>query len=527
MAAAGKGVSKAEGVPRPRAKWRRLLWGILIAAGVFLVALQILILRAGSILRGRVVETLSARFESNVQLDGLQVLIGPELNITGWGLRIYPPDSVMAAGAKAPLISIERFDFRASVLGLMFKPMHVRTVSLRKLSINIPPRSMRNQDGRKQRRFGKIKIHVDNILCDDSSLTLGTSNPDKDPKVFLLKHIVLHDFGPGQAWPYDAVLTNPVPRGEIHAVGSFGPWTTEDPGDSNVNGRYVFDHADMNTITGLGGILHSTGHFDGQLDRIAVQGTTEVPDFSLDTANHPVALKTTFSATVDGTSGDTYLNQIDATLDDTHFTARGAVVNVKGQGHKIDVDVDVPEGQIQDFLRLSVKTQPPTMSGLLTMKARLHIRPGKESVTKKINMEGAFHLVQIHFADPTVEDKIDMMSQRAQGNPQKSKPGAPDVFSTITGSFAMRNGAMRFRQLNYSLPGADVLLTGNYILDGRRFDFTGKLDTKAKVSQMVASKWKSYLLKPFDFIFDKNGHGAEIPIRIHGSNGKVHFGPHF
>ena len=64
---------------------------------------------------------------------------------------------------------------------------------------------------------------------------------------------------------------------------------------------------------------------------------------------------------------------------------------MKGKGHTIDLDVDVPAGRIQDFLQLAVKTQPVVMTGVLTMKTKLHIRPGKESVTQKLGLEGGLH----------------------------------------------------------------------------------------------------------------------------------------
>ena len=38
------------------------------------------------------------------------------------------------------------------------------------------------------------------------------------------------------------------------------------------------------------------------------------------------------------------------------------MINIKGQGHPIDLDVDVPDCQLQDFLALAVKTEPPVMS---------------------------------------------------------------------------------------------------------------------------------------------------------------------
>ena len=508
-----------------RKAWRWAIPAALIAVAIPVAVIQFAIAHAEPILKGRVVETLKSRFGSDVQLDTLHVSIVHGVDVTGGGLRIFPEKETMAAGDRDPLIAIGQFNFHATVMGLIFKPTHVGTVHVRGLAIHVPPPARRNASSR--RRIGKVKFRVDEIVCDDSELVIGTDKPDKDPRVFQLKHIVLHDLGPGQAWPFDALLTNPVPQGEIHAVGTFGPWNTEDPGNSNVTGKYAFEHADMNTIKGLGGTLHSTGSFDGQLDRIAVRGRTEVPDFSLDTANHPMPLTTDFQAVVDGTSGDTYLEQIDAELSGTHFICKGAVVNEKGKGHHITVTVDVSEGRIEDFLELAVKAQPAPMSGRLTLHSTLDISPGPQSVTKKLALKGGFSLQQIHFTNPEIEDKVDILSLRAQGKIDNLKPGAPDVQSRMVSDFTMQKGELNFSRLDYSLPGGDVQLIGTYRIDGRVCNFTGKVKTSAEVSEMVASKWKRILLKPLDPIFRKKGWGTVIPVKVSGSNGKVHFGYHF
>jgi len=507
---------------RSRKFWRWIGFAAVLTVVVLLVVAQILIKRAEPILKGRVVETLSTRFGSKVELNDLQVAHG--LAVEGHGLRIFPPDDVIKAGATQPIIAIQKFDFRASIVGLFLRPMHVGTVYVQGLAIQIPPREMRQQANSGARHFGKIKIVVDKIVCEDSQLVIGTAKPNKDPKVFVLKQIEMHDVGPNSPWPYEAVLTNAIPTGEIRAKGSFGPWDTEDPGNSQVNGKYVFDHADLNTIKGISGILHSVGSFNGQLDRIAVQGTTDVPNFSLDTANHDVPLVTSFSAIVDGTSGDTYLQPVQAKLGASDFTCRGAIINVKGKGHIIDLDVNVPAGKIEDFLQLAVKTQPAIMSGILGTKTKLHIRPGKESVSQKMTLQGNFTLQQIHFTNADVQDKVDILSLRAQGSPEEAKPGAEDVTSRMTGKFAMGQRKLNFSELDYTLPGANVRLNGLYSLDGNQFDFTGKVRTNAKLSQMVASKWKSLLLKPVDPFFHKHGAGAEIPIKITGTKSAPKFG---
>ncbi len=485
---------------------------------------EVMVRRAAPILKGRVIETLSTRFNSKVELDGFDVSLVKGLEVSGSGLRIFPEDEVVAAGATEPLIALGHFSFHADWTGLFAKPMHVGTVHVTGMAIHIPPREMRAQAPKGQRHIGQIKIVVDQIVCDDSQLVIGTLKPNKEPQDFELSHIVLRDVGPTKPWDYDATLVNSTPKGDIHAKGTFGPWNQESPGDSTVTGHYTFDHADLNTIKGIAGILSSVGDFTGQLDNIVVDGTTETPDFSLDTANHAMPLHTKFHAIVDGTSGDTYLQPVDARLGESDFSCSGAVINVKGKGHIIDLDVTVPNGRIQDFLQLAVKTTPVVMTGRLTMKTKLHIPPGKESVTRKIGLKGGFTLRQIHFTNPEVQDKVDMLSLRAQGDPKDAKPGAEDVHSQMVGQFVKGGGKLRFSKLDYTLPGATVALTGEYSLDGERFEFDGKIRTDAKVSQMVASKWKSILLKPVDPFFKKNGAGAEIPVKISGTKSAPKFG---
>ena len=158
------------------------------------------------------------------------------------------------------------------------------------------------------------------------------------------------------------------------------------------------------------------------------------------------------------------------------------------------------------------------------MKAKLHIPPGKESVTKKIGLKGRFTLRQIHFTNPEVQDKVDMLSLRAQGDPKDAKPGAEDVHSQMVGQFVMGERQVEFQQTGLHAAGCGGFVDGEYSLDGDTFEFDGKIKTDAKVSQMVASKWKSLLLKPVDPFFKKDGAGAEIPVKISGTRSSPKFG---
>jgi hypothetical protein len=518
--------SFSSGTPNNRRDvWTWVGISLLIIVVAVVIVGKVMVHRAGSRLQARITETLSTQFNSRVELGSLDVSVLRGLEVSGKRLTIYPPDSEVAAGASQPLIAIEHFSFHSGLIGLFMKPMHVRAVQVSSLQINIPPHEMRRQVPEKTKKDeGKFQIVVDEIICDKSQLIIGTSNPDKDPKDFDLRRIELHNVGQNVPWKYEATLTNAVPRGDIHSTGTFGPWQTDSPGDSSVTGHYTFDRADLHTIKGIGGILSSVGDFTGQLNKIVVDGTTETPNFSLDIANHPMPLNTQFHAIVDGISGDTYLQPVNAKLLNSSFTARGAVVNIRGQGHRIDLDVDVAHAPLQSFLDLAVKTEPAIMSGSISMKTKLQLRPGEESVSQRLRLNGNMTLGRIHFSNPKVQDKVDMLSLRAQGKPKEAKPGAKDVNSQMKGKFQLQEGVLRFSDLAYILPGARVNLEGIYSLDGEQFDFHGEVLTEASLSQMVASPWASLLLKAVSPFFKKKGGGAEVPVSISGTKAEPKFG---
>lgn len=512
---------------------RKRIWLRWLGAAALLVAIAMAIVtevamhRAIPILKGRIVETLGARFNGKVELDRLDVSVVKGLAVSGGGLRIFAPDDIVAAGATNPIIAVDSFSFHARVHDLFVKPIHIGVVHIDGLEVHIPPRQARQAGVSTHRRPGKIEIHVDHFLCEHSGLYIDNGNPEKDPKHFVLDRIELWDIGADAPWRYDATLVNAIPRGDIHASGNFGPWVPESPGDALLTGHYTFDHADLGTIKGIGGTLSSVGDFSGQLNHIDIAGTTQTPDFSLDSANQPMPLATSFRAIVDGTTGDTYLTQVNAKLRQTSITCTGSVVNIRGKGHLIDLDVQIPDGGLQDLLALAIKTRPVYLTAAIATRGRVHIRPGPESVTRKLTASGVFSLQRLHFTNPRVQDKVDGLSLRAQGRPAEARAGAPDVASQMTGTFDLRDGKIIFNKLDYSLPGAGVQLTGIYSLNGEQFDFHGKVRTQAEVSQMVSTWWKQLLLKPVDRFFRKDGAGTEVPIRISGTNNEPKFGLDF
>ncbi|HLI75847.1 MAG TPA: hypothetical protein VKV02_02795 [Acidobacteriaceae bacterium] len=529
-----------------RRRWFKIVASLAVLACAALVFVgEYLIHNAEPILRKRIIETLSERFDAPVELDQVEISLLKGIEVDGYGLRI-PFGAGVANTPAYPMIGVQHFAFRTSWKGLMHEPTNVAGVQVDGMEVHIPPPAERKvilgtreglkpADPNNPKIQPKIAIVVQELHCREVKLYVESGKPNKDPLGFDIAALDMRNVGRGQAMFYDAQLTNPKPVGQIHAAGHFGPWggisnaggDVSDPGQTPVDGDYTFGHADLNSIRGLGGILSSTGHFSGVLDRIAIDGKTDTPDFSLDMSNRPVPLHTDFHAIVDGTSGDTYLEPVRAVLAASAFTTTGKVVKVRGKGHDIQLDVVIPEGRMQDFLRLAVRTTPPLMNGVLSMKAKLHIPPGPERVAAKISMAGSFHIDRVVFNNARMQDRLDGLSVRAQGHPgevkEVSEDRRPEAHSELTANFTLGRGVMSVSEVHYAVPGALVLLNGVYSMDGRLFEFKGHVRTEATASQMVGG-WKGWLLKPVDRFLKKDGAGVELPIEISGTEGDVHFG---
>jgi hypothetical protein len=499
---------------------------LLVGAGV---AVRMVIARAEPILRTRVIETLSNRFKSKVELAGLHVSVVNGIAVSGNGLKIFgtTDPNPYEPGVQA-LIGVQEFRFRTSLLDLFRSPMHVETVYVRGLELNIPPKGDRREMTNMGPKTGKMTVFVDRFVCEDTRLLINTSKPGKPPLEFAIGHLRMKDVGPGQPMQFDATLVNPKPVGDIQSTGLFGPWQQDSPRDTPVQGDYSFTNADLSTIKGIGGMLSSTGQYSGTLGNIVVHGKTDTPDFRIASSGHAVPLHTEFHAVVDGTSGDTYLQPVNATFLHTSFTANGSVVRMsEPKGHDIELDVVLDHAQIEDLLQLGVRTSPPIMNGPVEMKTRLSLAPGDATVADRLKLAGSFHVLRAHFTNQKVQGKLDSLSLRSQGKPKEAQEhAAEDVPVDLRGVFALKDGVLSFSQLHFLIPGTHVDMTGDYSLDGQTFDFRGTARLDAKVSQMTTG-WKSILLKPVDPFFSKHGAGTEVPIRITGTESEPHFGLDF
>src|SRR5208283_2547134 len=518
---------------KPAGHWR-WIGGIALLLIVAITILCIVVYRAEPMLRAAVIETLSTRFKNKVELDAFHVSPLKGLQVSGAGLRIFgetDPNNYepgVQPIVNQPIIKVAEFRFHMGIRDLFRSPMHVDTVYVKGLQLNLPPREHRSEMNNIAPKGGKIQIIVDRLVCDNAQLIVNTLRPGKLPLEFDIENLKMTRIGPDSPLHFDATLTNPKPVGQILSSGSFGPWQPDSPRDTPVSGTYSFDHADLGTITGLGGILSSTGKYAGVLDKIVVDGATDTPDFRVATSGRAVPLHTDFHAIVDGTSGDTYLQPVKARILTSWLTANGSVVRTPDpQGHHVELNVVIEKGKIEDLLKLAIHTDPPIMTGIVRLKTKFDLPPGEPDVANRLKLAGNFEVSGAQFTNDKIQGKIDALSRRSQGKLKLAQDNIPgNVRSGLTGTFVLDNGLISFSQLEFMVPGTRVNLTGTYSLDGKQFDFHGNVRMDAKLSQMVTG-WKSILLKPADPFFSKNGVGTEIPVKITGTESEPHFGADF
>ena len=525
----------SEAIGRRVPRW---VWGmgtaILIVAVVVLAVVAYIVHNAEPILRRRMIATLEDRFHSPVELDVLHISVLQGLQVSGSGLRILSlaGDAGTRPANAAPMVSVEHFEFRTGVHNLFEPTMRVRLVRVQGMQLHVPPNGERGPLFRKKeaKQAGQPKpkktLGVDEIDCSDIALIIDTDKPGKQPLVFDIRDVTLHDVGGTKPWQFDARLVNPKPVGDIHSTGQFGPWHEDEPRDTPVDGTYSFTNADLDPIKGIAGTLSSIGNYSGTLGEIGIKGTTETPNFSLDVSEHPVDLHTEFDATVDGTTGDTVLNSVRATLLHTVLHVSGRVIRAEtGPGHHIDISVATDHARIEDILTLGAKTSPPLMHGGLTLRSHLSIPPGHVSVSKKMRLLGTFAILGATFSNAKWQETVDNLSQRAQGHPhgKNDTTAAPVVTSAMGGNFVLTNAVVDMPKLKYELPGAKVDLSGKYSLNGDTFNFAGTVRTDATASAMLTG-WKKWVAMPFDPLLKKDGAGVEVPVTISGTKSEPKFG---
>jgi hypothetical protein len=482
-------------------------------------------------LRGRLTRALGERFDSDVQLTGLRVSLLPHVHVSGTGVVLR----LKGRTDTPPLITLASFTATANLWGLVGRPVRLKEVRVEGLEINIPPGGVDLDDGKQAQEpsqrppsrpqeatAGTSPLLIDGLRAERAVLRIFRRAPGKPPRVWEIAQLSMQGAGSNEPWPFEARLTNPIPPGLLDVRGTFGPWNAAQPSETPLGADYAFHNADLGMFKGIRGVLESSGKFAGILKRIEVVGTTSVPDFALDAVGQPMPVTTQFTAIVDGTNGNTWLQPVNAVLGKSSLVARGGIVEREGQdGRTIELEVVMTDARVEDVLRLAVKGTAPALVGRLKSTVQFLLPPGKIDALTKLQLDGSFQIASARFSEGGLQARINAASQKAKGAAADGDP--PDrVASDFAGRFTMKQAVVHFPRLTFAVPGARLDLAGSYGIRSEALGFHGSVQMEAKLSQLTTGV-KSILLKAVDPLVRRNN-ATVIPITVSGTAEKPKFG---
>jgi hypothetical protein len=425
-----------------------------------------------------------------------------------------------------PIVTIQRFSVEAHYIDLFLRPGYLARMVMKGFRIFVPPRGTPLAPA--AWKESESTTRVGEIIADGASVEIARAD-DHSPLLFDIPTLKLTAVSQNKPLSYDAEVTlrNPLPPGEIRAHGHFGPWNYIDPGQTPVEGHYVFENADLAVFAGIAGMLSSQDRFRGILGHIESQGSIDVPDFMVTRSQHAVHLAVDFHAFVDGTNGDVQLERVTATFLKTHVLANGRIAGQSGQhGKTAAIDLSVQDGRMQDVLRLFVRELQPPFNGILSFRAHVIIPPGNRPFVEKVRLFGDFGIEGGQFRKASRQKDIDTLSDKARGRKPDEELEDDDparVISNVAGHVELRDATATFVNSSFTIPGAFAQMHGTYNLENEAIDLHGTLKTDAELSRM-SSGFKSVLLKPFDVFFKGKHAGAVVPVHLIGTYKDPHPG---
>jgi hypothetical protein len=483
--------------------------------------------------KAKAIKALEERFDSDVELKTLSVSLSlfPRITAIGEGLVLRHKHRTDIP----PMIVIPRFTAYSNFLSLIGTPIHITSVRLEGLNLHMPPKVRKDPAQKEQEKAEKqakkaaqpdkpsAPLLIEEIIADATTLTTIPNKPGKNPLTWQLQTLTLKSVGVDRPMEFRSRLTNAKPPGLIYTTGHFGPFDADEPSNTPLDGDYKFENANLAVFKGISGTLASVGKFKGQLGSIEADGTTDVPDFTVTIAGHPVHLKAEFHSIIDGTDGDTLLQPVTGHFNRSSILAFGGVEGHEGVvGKTVTLDVTVKNARVEDMMKLAVKSAKPPMTGAIAFKTKLVIPPGDLDIARKLYLNGEFGIASGKFTDFKVQDRVEELSDRSRG--QVGENASDDsVVSNLKGRFILKNGVLTFSKLTFNVPGADVAIEGNFGLMNESLDFHGIVKMQAKVSQMTTG-FKSFLLKAVDPLLKRKNAGTVLAIKIGGTRSAPQFG---
>lgn len=496
---------------RPARRW--LLWavvGIGIVATIYVAVIA-----------------LNWPFTRQAVIDALQERSGRSVTIGHFTRTYFPPGCVAEDirflrrkhKEEQPLITVHRLVLVTGYSRVLTLQERLSLVRVFDMHVLVPPSEPGEPNPIVPLTYSKsgAAIKIDRIIADGATLDF-LSKTGKKPYRLIVDKLRLDGVGNNLPMAYKTLISNQLPPGKIRSTGEFGTWNPKDPGSTPLHGIYTFENANLAAFGGVSGTLLSSGSFKGVLRDIAVQGNATVPNFKVHDTSHERQLTVAYRAVVDGTTGDTRLNDVSARFNHTTAGFRGAVAKSDGtNGKTASIDFWTNNGQVEDILLLFISSDRAPMSGAFTFAGHVDIPGGPEPFLQRMKLNGDFGVAGGKFANAETERDLTRLSDSSPKHKKDSaeEPSA-NVLSDLKGHGSAVNGTATLSSISFTIPHAKASMHGTYGLMDYKLNLHGTLVTTGDPSQTTTG-FRSLMVKVITPFFKKKRGAKMVPFKITGS----------
>lgn len=411
-----------------------------------------------------------------------------------------------------PLITIPKLVIQTNFLGLITK--NISRIQADGMAVFIPSQATTEKFG------SSSDVTIDELIANGATLKFQSGAAKKPPAKFDIHECTLRGIGVGRAVAFKVKLFNPEPPGEIAAEGKLGPLRIKETNETPVSGEYKFDHADLGVFKGVGGLLSSTGRFNGTLERIVIEGSTDTPEFNVSRSSHNVDLRAQFNAVVNARTGDVYLNQVDCQFWKTNVVWSGSIARTNEKSRITQLDMQSREGRIEDLLDLFISESKPPLTGITGFRGHIVLPSTPDPFLKRVQLIGDFGVDSGSFTKPQTQQDVNKLSAEARA---QNDQNPATVLSDLKGHVVLKNGTATFSYLSFTIPGAFAIMQGNYDLISQKINLHGVLRLDATLSHMGHGP-KALLLKTLEPFFKRKSKGSKVAVKITGNYDHPLFG---
>lgn len=502
-----------------RRRWLRIAALIVLACLVVIVALGI---KEWPFTRAAVTQALEQQSGSSVEIGHFRHIYFPHPGCVAAGVVFR------RSGNSTPLITIRKLTIMGSYHTLMFH--HITMIRAEQVHVTLPPHGTAVGPEFTPLELGVLHsgVTIGKIFADGAEVEFLSDQPGKQPLVFHISKLALHNLAAGEPLLYHASIRLPLPPADVYVEGKLNPVRHGQVGTTVMSGTFDVEQMNLDVFGGIAGTLSSKGSFEGVMQHINVQGATNAPDFEVTESRHKLHLVTHYQALVNGMNGDVALKSVTAQFGGTSLNVSGDITgqdNLKGKTATLQIDSD--GARIEDLLRLFVKDNTPPMTGSITFRSKATLPPENRPFIDKVQLQGDFGISGAKYPHPETQKDIDVLSARAKGKAGQVEdeddklgndsydPGR--VLSNVKGHVVLRDAVAHLSNVSFDVPGASARVNGTYKLKTDQIDFKGDMHLDTELSEATTGV-KSFLLKAIKpFTAQKKNQGSIVSLKIEGT----------